>query len=827
MIITGSLLIECLDCRNNNLVWRHQQTNLIPENTLLELLNWETRPIFGSCRISISTINTPPVPTNYTLNEIIGTGYVPTGITSPTYFDSVTPTFGEIRNRIDSVGYARTFDTVGLTGLLPGNEQADLSTTTYAYLLLSLTCTQNPFDFLDLYYRITFSNSSGQGWLDSPRAIKDFGRGTFALGRFGFDILSPNYASVPTGYKNLYNSETSKIAFSFNSGLSQIGWTSGTKINTHYKWKQTLSQNYSFGVGRIFNTMLHGISNEQECAYGYAQFPGKTTPIQNFFCQVASSNTPFFDANNFGDSKGKLELSGTWTGKLPELYRLVMGTGGATGTATYKFSVRKFLQFDGNSYTDQIVTCPFRNPNLPAKTGMHGWRRENNDILRFSDTQIIQYDDTGVTLLDIVDGTNQTWDATSTPQLVVNASRQCATDGVKIYVGDRSSGLYEINPATNTVTQLVNLSCYGVDVGRNGVVWALFEGGLRKSTNWSINVSFIYLGISNSNWNTVHFLKADPENAQDRLALVRNTGSGFEVVWRDNTSAVQGYSGSEIKPWCASLDVSDTVGFWAVQGGRLDYGTTTISAITQVPQLNLNHSIWGTGNYYKIAFYKQFLITATALIDSSNTIENGYQGLNETATCLHLVGGISIFSDYLRCLFTDNVYIWDNYGWDGSNWVKGNTAFKTTHTTNQTLINGLSVKWTNAASPPHFVTGNLFVGGVCTGLLKDSATTLFYENAWYTKALQVNVNFPSAVIPGSKTLPFVTAQSDPLLLQLESDSPKLYALKISGIATLAYYFNGELPAPGEISINPNTAVATFNTSDIGKTVTGTYAYIRN
>lgn len=823
--LKGSALIRVIDSRTLEVKDERRSGNLIFDATLLSLLNWEPVSLFASARISISTQNTTPQPNNPTLTGIIGTGTVPSGTTSPQYYTVVTPPFGEIRNIINAVGFPRTFYTVGLTTLSSADNQNNLSTTALAYLQLDLPCTQGQFDFLDIYYRIEFLNA---GQKVSQEGVVDFGRECFGTGRFKISDLFNSWAKVPTAiYKNLPASSLNQLA--------QIGpvtgWTTGARIDSHFKWKQTLSQVESWQVGSIFNLMLTGNSNANGNAYRWEKYPGKATPIQNGFFQKSGSTKPFFDPTNFGSSTGKILLSeqsvGSWGDRFPEFYRFNIIAGGTVGTATYRFSTRKFLGFSGNTYTDVNAPSPFRNTNQPAADGFHGWRVEDNDPQRYSATQIVQYDLSGVTLLNLVNGNYQNWDATTTPALPCSQIRQVATNGSRIWVGCRSTGLWEIDPAANTVTQRIGSPCYGVDVGRNNKVWTVVEGGLRNSDAWLTNVAFAFTGISDNNWSRVQFLKADPENASDRIALIAEIVAGSRrVVWWDavSTASVAGYQGTDLRSWPANFDVSDTGGFWASNARRHTFGSATTTAIASPPAQALTHSVYGSDTFFKISFFNGFFIGQTTLVNTANVTQNTYTPLGTSATLLHMDGGITLLSTTMRQVFTDNIYCWQDYGWNGAEWQLGNTNPKTTHLDDQALINGLQVKFTNGANPPHFFATDFFTVGVCHGLLKDSATTFYWQSAWYTKPARFDVPIPDGVTIPSGLIYTFPAASDGAFLFMETDSPKLYKFAIAGVPVPTVYTNNENPAPGEVTIN-SAGFAKFNAADVGKALTGTYAWV--
>lgn len=825
--LKGSARIEVRDSRNGELKDVREQDNLIFDQTLIDLLNWEVNSLFGSANISISTQQTTPTPGNRQLTQIIGTGAIPSGTTSPQYYPQIVPPFGEIRNIINAVGTPRTFYTVGLTTLSSGDTQNNLTTNALCYLLLSLPCTQGQFDFLDIYYRIEFLQT---GQRLTPEAVVDFGGDCFNLRRFRISDLYCSFCKRPTqNYKNL-NSSTQAFLANVSAALSPNNWTQGAVVSSHFKFRQTLSQNEAFGIGTILCLVLTGNSAASSNAYRWEQYP-KTTPIQNGFFQKAASTRPFFDPTNFGSSQGKIFLSeqsaGSWGDRFPELYQIQIQSSGATGVATYRFRMRKHLGFSGNTYTDLSLPSVFRNNTQPAADGMHGYRLEDCDPQRFSATQIVQYDITGVTLLNLINGDYQNWDATTNPALPCTQIRQVVTDGSKIWVGDRSAGLYEIDPVANTVVQRIGAQCYGVDVGRNGRVWALVEGGLRNSDAWLTNRTFTFTGISDNNWNKVQFLKADPENVSDRIALMMDAGAGsYRVVWWDavSTTAVAGLNSTNLKPFPSSFDVSDTGGFWASQGLRHNFGNATTSALNAINNQTLTHSIYGSQALYKVNFFNGFLIAGNTLVNTANVAQSTYTAITGT-TVLHMDGGIVLLSNSMRQLFTDNAFCWQQYGWNGATWELNNANARATHATDQALINGLQLKFQDGPTAPHFFATDFFSVAVCHGLLKDSATTLYWQSAWYTKPVFFDVPVPGGVTVPAGLIYAFPAASDPNFIFMETDSPKLYNFAIAGVTVPTVYTDGTTnPAPGEVTIN-SAGFARFNAADVGKTFTGTYAWV--
>ena len=852
MRIEGNVEIRRVNAITGEIVEVIKQKNLIPANSLLGVLSWNASPdnsyanvgpMFFNRRISISTSTATPTILNSTLTNIIATGYIPSGVTSPTWNPNIDPPFGQIQNRIDFTGTARTFNSVGLTDLGNNNNQANLSTTTYAYLKLDTVCTQGATEFLDIFYRIQFSNAGGQGLLTDD-ARYDFGKKMFIASGFtnpgsfpmSFAYVSPFSKSL-TSYEGLFSESSANLYSRAVDGFGNsfvTGWTGGAVINNHYKMKYVASHNRDTYVGYIYNSILQGVSETLRKAYSISKYDYPQEPFQTGFWHSSTAPTPFFDASFAGSSNGIPTLAGTWTGKLPELFKLTITNTGAVGVATYKLSVRKHLGFSGSNYTDLTIGTPFRNPNTPAHPRHHGWRKENNDLLRWSNTQIVQYDDTGVTLLDIFDGAFTTWDSASTPVLGATQIRQVAVDPTNnlIYVACRNNGLYIINVTANTVTLQLNSPCYGVDVGRNGRTFALVSGGLYSSNNWAVPETFTFTGISDGNWSRVYFLKADPENVNDQIAIVAENAANTNrriVWWQPSTpTAVLGYEGTQIKRYPASLDVSNTGSFWAAQASRFTFASTIRTALSWIiPSETFTHTLWGNDNYYKVDFFNGNLITNDRLVSSANASVVTYTALGTTPTILHLDSGITLYTS-MRQLFTDNVYSWTDYGWNGSAWVAGNANSKTTHAGAEALVNGITVAFANGANPPHFTATNYFTQGICYGLWKDNATSLDYSSAWYSIPVifdqPVNLTIP-ATAPYTLTLTDATTAST--FIRIETDTPQLHKFTINGVAVTQIYTNGAAPAPGEISMaSSGNGVLTFNSADASKTLSGTYTWLR-
>ena len=906
-MLKGIVTIERI--RDNQIIETVTQENVICQSSLVGLLDYNAvNSYFGQRRISISTQTTAADTNNNQLTQIIATGSVATGVTSPEWFDGVIPPFGQVKNRFDPPTQPRSFSTIGLTAATSSNNQNSITSLAFAYVKLDIDCTQTGLDTLEITYRIQFQNESDSGFLNKDAVNKDYGRKLFGRSTTppGFIMaslaVSPFQKPVSNNWRNVGINGGDIVAS--NQTGTPSGWDNLTSlvVANHFKFKYTFNQLRTsvIGLGRIFNLMLQGSGETVLGAiYSWSEYLYDKSPFQLGFWHSATSTNPFFDANAFGSSKGIPRLSGMWAGGFPQLFKinivsisttntatvaqnatsvtlanaiafqLPIGTniifangitvvtsqianvgkttvsistspgnipsgtvanytpGTETGRALYTWSVRKHLGFNGANYTDlSFGGSPFRFNGAQPMEGLHGWTETDNDVLRFSDSQILQYDQTGVSIVNLVNGDVRNYDATTTPSINCTDIRQCATDGTIIYIACRNTGVWVINTVTNTVTNPVSVGCFGVYIGRLGVAWAIFNGSLRNSSNWTAPQTFTFTGLTDANWTRARFLKCDPGQTDDQIAIVADNGAGVNrVIWYRSTGAVSsaGLQSTLIMSYPAGLDVSDVGGFWAIRTIRLNFGLTTTAPLGVIPNLTLTSPIYGTVAFYKISFFNNLLIGSNGLLTNANVISKAYTGIADNSFVTHVSGGIVIGSRIMRQLITDNTN-YENYGWNGSQWDLTVSTPKQTHSNVQPLGFGISIAFENGASVPSFFSGDYYTQGLNFGLWKSNATDIFFTSAWYSKPVVFNFSVQSGAIcsPGL----ILSAKDDPNYQRIETDSKSLSKFTINNMPVSNVYFNGEAPGVNEVTINGVTGVVTFNAADLNKPFGGTYAFIK-
>lgn len=107
--------------------------------------------------------------------------------------------------------------------------------------------------------------------------------------------------------------------------------------------------------------------------------------------------------------------------------------------------------------------------------------------------------------------------------------------------------------------------------------------------------------------------------------------------------------------------------------------------------------------------------------------------------------------------------LWEDYGWDGANWVLGNPNSKTIHASSDALIDGLTISFDDSGATQTFVSGDYFTTGVVDGIWMDGNTEFDYSTSLFYKPTDQNFTDLSAA-----TAPVATALAvRPQLLTLD------------------------------------------------------------
>lgn len=776
------------------------------------------------------------------------TGFVAVGETAVQTFDATltTPTYTEFRYRFNppSVGSTRSVNTVGISSTV--SMLADNTLPVTAYVKLTAPCIQTDSQLLDVVYRIH--------WLQEPLNVTGLNTSDYlhlsrvknlVVGSYN-DYIAP-YAMHHSPLPNLNDvtSTANSLTFLASNGADSINFsatgtsTTHTLVNAYPLCKRLYSGSAttSADVGKIYGSEYY--TSLTTTVAGNTVFGWKNiTPPTGYYIQpihghaastfTAATPTPFLDVSQ-PTGTGKLVGGGSWTNPdYPELYLVKITATGNAGTATYQFWKRNHLGFNGTTYNcrhaqigslsskyvpaganDAIQFPPLKgshgvlthyNISLPASGG------EGIKHVTYDYTRVVTVDNTGITLLTLPTSLGVNYDATTTPALPVTLIKQVSVNKTTgdIWVACANTGLWKVDVLGNAVTHFTVAThgvpsemCYGVDIGRNNTIWAVFNGGLASSadggTSWTVfNAgtvpAFNFVGVSDNNWNTVNYLKVDPTDIDDKMLIVRHPSAvGSAAVWWSRASATAtGYTPSWTPLSIARanpgyIDVSDNESFWVAAAPgfapiKLTYGTTsTITSITTtatyVPGVAFDKGPSGQDCFIRVAGASSPFTVAmhdvnlTAII--SQTVNTGGTFVSSSPynpIALYLGKGLMATVRYdnttssaaygwtlAQILDSNNpmtgpfsYLMWDKYGWNGTNWELNHVGSKLVHTGSEVLTNGVTLAFQNG-SGTSFVSGEYYTFGVVKGLLKDNTTSYSTVLETYWGPVRVGTTFSGTV----------------------------------------------------------------------------------
>jgi hypothetical protein len=596
--------------------------------------------------IGISTLSSTPVNTEtFDSASTMVVGYTASGVVSPQFVlaSGGVPDYTQWLQRFDPPGSGQR--NINSILLLSGTSTS--SNTLYARCLLSTTCVQTTTEVLDIYYRIQWLNDTTTAGNCLPIAKQ-----TFAKAISGLTTLNgPSYNGFPSYITTSFSGKlplASSAPYLSLRGLDSAAgdWPSGGQFMpstdsanlNYYKRKLVMNEVLATYPGVIHGSLLYNL-------YG-VNYPTTYTPpmswhnvfppntslqncVQTINNHASTSTIPFIDVSNLASSQGTPVVNGSgWTNpNFPEYYRIDITGTGEPGTAKYAFSQRRLLGFDGNVYDnrpcivhwiveDSNPAWPNQHGALPlngTQTALNGW-----GALPYDSHSIITHDGVGLNWISLVDGSHMAWDSSTTPALNSTQIRQVAVDlSGNIWVACRATGLYKINKTANTITQMsisgVTNQCFGVDIGYNGAICAVMNGGVVISTNnganWTVYNSsstpaFTYLGISDNNWASVQYLRVDPSTADNRMLLVRSWSTLVNqtvgsVWWSISLGASIGPTLNQWVRQCQdALNVSDN-GWWVYiptqSSGSYFYSTVFGTQVTSAVNSSIS-SFYGSNN---------------------------------------------------------------------------------------------------------------------------------------------------------------------------------------------------------------------------------------
>ena len=494
-----------------------------------------------------------------------------------------TPPYVQFLSRVDPGASVRTINIVGISYPQSAISNASIAT----YVNLGTPCIQSTTEVLDIYYRIQIVEESDPNAIPTP-ADAD----VLLAGAAAGTNISNGAGTWPAAYPDLIKSTypatlmpTWTTAIPGPSLANYFALTKYTETDANAKWGNYSVSSFNwmrYGLQRSVMSLAIGdyvggiagsflVGNAGSPGAGYVMAPATTkgfSPIQPIHNHNKNALGPFLDVSYLATGSGGLAFdSANWSNAdFPELYRFDILQTGDVGASYYTMRKRCITGFNSNTYqstgmnallladssTQQAYEARPHHPRLTMRGSGGGQDSIYARNVKYNDTSMVTWDSTGVTIVDIKNNTTYDFDAASTPALNVTAVCQVAVDSSgNLWVADRSSGLYKITDPTGSpsiyhytvATDSVpsDTNCYGVDVGYNDNVWAMFEGGLSNSsdggTSWTnyntgSSPAFSYTGITDGNWSTVQFLKVQKDSPDFRMGIMRSTAYNIgNVVW--------------------------------------------------------------------------------------------------------------------------------------------------------------------------------------------------------------------------------------------------------------------------------------------------------
>jgi hypothetical protein len=438
------------------------------------------------------------------------------------------------------------------------------------------------------------------------------------------------------------------------------------------------------------------------------------------------------------------------------------------------------------------------------------------------------------------------------------------------------------------VTNLVTTGCRSISAGFSNILYALFWDGtsftLRNSQNWNTNLSFTF-PLSNLNLSdnrSLWFITAD-KSVNNQIALVgtQSNDNGKNWWWTlsggittgctFNAPGVTATNALLKKQASPKYFVSSPRGKWYMgiytntnyghSGVVIAFGATTATNITTTADLSFllgdtpildDNGYLVSSRYIKDGTVSIFDLGAetdggNSLFDSACWLGKGLIFLSrkdKTNDIVYKYGSANRISGIAgAAINTSNVInplVWETFHWNsgsstwvsadptwnGTAWVQATRNGKPTHSSTETLIDGLTINFTELGSLG-FVAGNWYTQVVCLGVLKDNINNVSIKASTYFR--------PTELITASETLTISTAapysaivskssaggsNPDPSFRWLDTEVIPMSA-QISGYGTPATIRTNDavIPAINEIVVNGATGTLICNSADAGKTIT--------
>lgn len=472
-----------------------------------------------------------------------------------------TPVYAEKVGRFNSPVATRSINVIGLCD---NDSTPDCGT----IAVLTTPCIQNPGEVLDITYRIqVFTQAASVGDLpianEYATALVEYlcapagSGGPFPIATSFMFCDTPPVGSID--YGTSYPTDTESA-------------TNNILITDHFKkeFKNTLTTSDQIGTvirtlgfgGRFVDDSIDDTRESRSVLWSpLLQDDSPHKPVQTIHNHSQNAVEWGLDVDFLATGQGEITIDGSsWVqSNYPEFWRIDYTKTGNVGVSNYAYRTRKTLGFEGNTYNSPDDRTKLFSkqqgtafPDRKTVAGGHGLITAY-EIEEYNVETLITWDLTGITFTNINKcDSSLSFDASTSPSLPATKIQQVATDSDgNVWVACANTGLYRItDPVGSPVVELMTAgngmpgtnNAYAVAQGSTGSVWAVVDGGLiTTSAPSAVGVAFTidpftFVGISDSNWNTVRYMRIDIASPDNQMALVQHTGLLEDsIVWYSNT----------------------------------------------------------------------------------------------------------------------------------------------------------------------------------------------------------------------------------------------------------------------------------------------------
>lgn len=449
------------------------------------------------------------------------------------------------------------------------------STGTLTNLTLSTPCIQSDTEILSITYKLYFDNYQVEPLSEMSQSTYEYIRYIFKTATLYNQSSVPSYKlndgwiSAATynpincdsySHHGIANSEANRY---FNTSVfAHDNDNRATYIGAVYNtYTVGSTDNYKTGTF-IDNLHIHSKADNiwETTSLCYKDIlRAEQSPVQNIFKHKATCNVPFQSLlpSELSTMTGSISINHTgWVDELlPNNYRIKIVDSGNVGVATYKLEKLKLTAgFLGNTFcprtailpqdpaNDHLVRYHVKSPRertLSNQYAMYGgviYRKldETSKLFACPSDRLQNY----FAVYDVITGNKIVYDSTNITGFGLTNISDADIVSNNIFISCANTGLWKVDLNLATATHIVALGvddtkCYAIATHSDGSIWALFEGGLGKSTDlgntWTIyNPSSIPIlsksGLTD-NWSNCVQMVLDPTHVDYRFLFNLKTGT--------------------------------------------------------------------------------------------------------------------------------------------------------------------------------------------------------------------------------------------------------------------------------------------------------------